>query len=179
MRLLILILVIAAPAAAADDPDPYTLLTSLEGNWRGQLEYRDYQTNELAAIPMKVTVDRHGDILIRRLTFTDPGFQVRRVSVLTWDADARLAREAYIQDGKAEARTTAVSLLSHDDTAWAMTLETESFDDDRPAMLRETMKLQARTLTIVKEVDFLDDDEELWEFRNQVSLQRTPADQSF
>ena len=176
MRVLIFMMVIAAPAGAAGHPDPYPLLTSLEGNWSGQLEYRDYQTDELAAIPMRVAMDRHGDILIRRLTFTDPGFQVRRVSVLTWDADARLVREAYVQDGKAEVATTAARLLSHDGAAWVMTLETEGVDDDRPALLRETMKLQADTLTVVKEVDFLDDEDQRWEFRNQVSLQRAPAD---
>ncbi|MEO0871379.1 MAG: hypothetical protein AAFY19_05375, partial [Pseudomonadota bacterium] len=53
---------------------------------------------------------------------------------------------------------------------WTLVMDHEFNDDGRPARIRETMVRSQGTLSVLKEVDYLDDDKEEWVFRNEITL---------
>lgn len=155
-----------APANAAE------AFTALEGIWQGQLEYRDYQSDTLQAIPLRVEFDTIPDntTFLQRSVFTDPGFPVLITTMVNVEgetvsvANSRAGRpfESYAQT----ARLTNGAVARN----WTMTLTRIDQDDNRPAAIREVMVRDGDILTVTKEVDFLDDDAAEWMFRNRVTL---------
>lgn len=156
----------AAPETVVD------AFTHLEGDWQGQLEYRDYQSDKLQAIPMRVEFDSIEDdtTFLQRSTFTDPGFPVFITTLINVDgttvnvASSRAGRpfESYDQIARLTAGASANS--------WTMTTTRVGKDGDRLAVIREVMTRDGDDLTITKEIDYLDDDSSEWMFRNRVTL---------
>ncbi|MCK0129471.1 hypothetical protein [Erythrobacter sp. F6033] len=160
-------------AATADAPQTAVdAFTGLEGNWQGQLEYRDYQSDTMQAIPMRVEFDTIPDktTFLQRAEFTDPGFPVRittLINVAGADTNVAISRagrpfETYTQNARLAPGAIADS--------WTITFTRVGEDDNRPAAIREVMTRKAESLTVTKEVDFLDDEAAEWVFRNRVSL---------
>ncbi|MEO1222282.1 MAG: hypothetical protein AAFY42_13195, partial [Pseudomonadota bacterium] len=167
----------AGPAPAAEPAPSFTpaqAFTSLEGTWEGTLAYRDYQSDNLETIPVAVDMEAlpDGQTMVQRFDYSDPGFQVYITNLIAIEdglltgATARAGRafETY------EKRISVEEAASN--TQWTAILSSEGSDDNRPAMIRETMVRDGDTVKITKEIDFLDDNTSEWEFRNVVSLAR-------
>ena len=147
-------------------------LLALEGEWDGKLTYRDYQSQELESIPVAVSMEAlpDGQTMVQRYDYTDPGFQVYITNLiavkdgLLTGATARAGRafETYKKDITVTAAIDAAS--------WTAVLTSEMQDDGRPSQVRETMVRDGDNLTVLKEVDYLDDDKEDWIFRNTITL---------
>lgn len=162
-----------AATLSADAPaTPAQAFAALEGNWQGQLEYRDYQSNNMEAIPLKVDFDTVPDntTFVQRSEFTDPGFPVRITTLVNVEGAA--VNSAISRAGRpfeSYAQTARLTDASGADS-WAMTLTRVGQDDNRPAAIRELMVRDGDSFSITKEVDFLDDDANEWVFRNRVTL---------
>lgn len=166
-------IVFTMAAALPDNPiTPQEAFASLEGRWEGALAYRDYGTKRLESIPVAVNMETQpdGETMVQRFDYTDPGYQVYVTNLITVKdgllagATARAGRafETYEKD----AVVTAQAMSQQ----WTLVLSDEFKDDGRPARMRETMRRAEGTLTILKEVDYLDDDKEEWTFRNEITL---------
>ena len=175
MIALFLAAVLAAPA-----PAPLTIAAarqSLVGQWRGKLEYRDYQADKWFGLPVKVTVRDGGDgvTLIRVSDFDDGpttgNVRITSVSLL----DGATETSATFRKGrKPELATATLTLgpVSQDATHWTLIETANATDDNRPATLRITTMLLGDTLMALKEVDFTDDQTVTWLVRNRTMLDR-------
>lgn len=152
-------------------------LDDLAGSWDGNLAYRDYGTGEWVQIPMAVEADLHGDVLIDRTTYTDPGFLVKSTRLLRWDDEQSKLFTAEEGDGPFYLTERSAD-WAQDAQGWSMVVAYSGDDDDRPAEieLRYRFLAQSNQLTVEKHVDFSDDDEQTWLIRNRVSLTRQPRD---
>lgn len=180
-----LILALAAPAAAqtaavpAAPLDVATVRASLPGEWQGELEYRDYSADRWFGIPVKTHIIDQGDgaTTIHSSDFDDgPKVgNVRITSVELFDAAAGTVSVGSFRKGRAiDVMTYKIRLdpASRDATHWTMIEEANGADDDRPATLRLTTVRDGDRLETVKEVDFLDDDQQAWLTRNRTRLTR-------
>lgn len=162
---MVMTMLLVAMAAAAG------MLADLEGSWTGALEYRDYRSDKLVQIPVAVDNEMHGNSLIGKLVFTDPGFQVYRVSVTNYDFDAGIAYQAYIQDGGAERFESAFTFEETED-GWVITQTREGEDADKPATIREITTFSGDQLITERSVDPLGDGQDTFFFRNRSVLTR-------
>jgi len=162
----------AAAALPANPITPQEAFASLEGAWTGTLTYRDYSTKRLTNIPVALTTEAQpdGETLVQRFDYTDPGFQVYVTNLITVK-DGVLAG-ATARAGRAfETYEKSVTVTQQTlPNQWTLVLDDEFSDDNRPARIRETMTRSEGTLTVVKEVDYLDDESEEWIFRNKITL---------
>ena len=171
----------SAPAIAqeAQTPTLADVRNGLVGQWSGELQYRDYQSDQWVGIPMAVTVEAVGDgvTLIRRAVFDDGprrgAVYITSLEMLAADGAGevstsfRAGNEPEI--GKFQLSLASVSDLEH----WTVVASAEGSDDDRPARIRETTTRDGANMTTLKEVDFTDDAEETWLQRNRTVLQRS------
>lgn len=166
-------IVLSAAAALPTDPiTPQAAFTSLEGRWEGTLAYRDYRSNKMESIPVAVEMSAlpDGETMVQRFDYTDPGFQVYITNLITVKdgvlagATARAGRAFETYE---KAITVTRQTMAQE---WTAVLAEDGTDDGRPARIRETMTRAQGTLKVMKEVDYLDDDREQWEFRNEISL---------
>ncbi|MEO0688890.1 MAG: hypothetical protein AAFY51_01190 [Pseudomonadota bacterium] len=161
-----------ASATPIEDFSAEDAFISLAGKWSGELQYRDYQSDELESITVAVTMEAlpDGETIIQRYDYSDPGFQVYITSLITVKDDVLAGATA--RAGRAfETYEKAIAVTRQaSPTDWGIVLTDESNDDNRPARIRETMTRHQSVLTVLKEVDYLDDDKEEWEFRNQITL---------
>jgi hypothetical protein len=157
---------------------PTTIRAALAGTWHGKLEYRDYQADRWFGLPVKVSIEimRDGLTLIRHADFDD-GPQtgiVTITSVALLDPATSREQSASFRKGRNTEITTATLRLTRADALDRWTLEetSDGTDDDRPARIRETTKRDGATMVTLKEVDFLDDQANIWLTRNRTTLTR-------
>lgn len=150
---------------------------SLDGEWRGELQYRDYQSDQWIGIPVSVSVEMMGDgvTLVRQASFDEgPGrgtVFITNVNMLSPDGATEYVGN-YRADRPAEQGAFAVALVSASDAEnWVMTASQEGYDDNRPARIRETTTRAGDSVITLKQVDFLDDEGEEWLSRNRIVLQ--------
>ena len=171
-----------ALALAAAAPPALTIKearASTAGAWRGELQYRDYQSDRWIGIPVSVTVEPIGDgvTLVRRAVFDDgPARGAVYITTLEmlgkdgateYTTSFRAGREPEVDSAKlavAEARAP---------DRWTIVATRTGTDDDRPANIRETLSRDGNTLTSLKEVDFTDDTGEAWLQRNRTVLTKS------
>jgi len=176
-----LLLAGAGPASAQEPAAPLTLAQarlSLAGQWRGELQYRDYQSNEWVGIPVSVTVEPVGDgvTLLRRAVFDD-GPKRGAVYITSLEMLGRDGVTEYATSFRAgstpDIDTYTLTLAdARDSVHWTIVATANGSDDDRPARLRETTTRNGDGLTTLKEVDFTDDAGEAWLQRNRTVLTR-------
>lgn len=169
----IIVALAQAATISAMPQSPLETFRTLEGSWQGKLEDRDYQSDRLERIPVEVEFEAipNDRTFVQRSTFTDPAFSVPVTSLLAIDGEtvyvassrAERAFESYVQT----ARLGTVAGTNR----WTLTLTLVDSDDRRRAVLREVMVRERDTLTITKEVDYLDDDRSEWVFRNRAILE--------
>ncbi|MBX9859788.1 MAG: hypothetical protein K2Y20_09395 [Sphingomonas sp.] len=171
-----------APIAQAQTAPNAVTLTSIRagmaGNWKGQLEYRDYQADRWFGLPVQVRIEimRDGLTLIRHADFDD-GPKTGIVTITTAALlDPATGREQSVsfRKGREAELDTATMRLTRAEAADRWTIEEvqDGRDDDRPARIRETTKRDGATMVTLKEVDFLDDKTETWLTRNRTTLTR-------
>ena len=174
-------LAIATGAAALIAAAPPALTVkearaSTAGVWRGELQYRDYQSDKWVGIPVSVTIEPIGDgvTLLRRAVFDDGpargAVYITTLEMLGEDGmteyatSFRAGREPDV--GSARLAVTQ----ARDASQWTVVATRTGSDDDRPANIRETLTRVGDTLTSLKEVDFTDDASEAWLQRNRTVL---------
>jgi hypothetical protein len=174
-------LLTAAPAAAQEAPAAPSLaevLASQSGEWTGTLEYRDYQADSWFGLPMRVRVTDGGDGVtwIRTADFDDgPNVGVVRITTVTMlGEDGSTEYAVGFRKGRVPEVSSARLTLAAwaDATHWTILAEETATDDDRPALIRETIVRSGDRLTTLKEVDFTDDTAEAWLVRNRSMLER-------
>ena len=177
---MIALLAAAALAAQAPAPAPLTVAQarqSLVGEWRGKLEYRDYQADKWFGLPVKVEVRDGGDgvTLIRTADFDDgPKTGIVRITTVSILDGTTETTATFRKGRKPELETAALTLAatSKDATHWTLIETAIATDDDRPAMLRLTTVRDGGKLVTLKEVDFSDDAKAEWLVRNRTTLER-------
>ena len=140
---------------ASDDAG--SILESATGIWKGELYYLDYQSGQRFGIPMKIeaSVTPDGATLVRQLTFTDPGNLVHAISLTTVDRDSGDLVEAYFREGKGEfSQATVTEMAFESETEWMLVYMQDGIDDNKPAVIRNTLRRDGNALTSSKEVRF-------------------------
>lgn len=177
----LLVLACASPIAAQGKVDPVAQMLAVTAvNWSGQLQYRDYQTNNWEGLPVKVGIAVQGDgvTLIRSAAFDD-GPQTGIVWITTVSQfDPARGSEAYAMFRKGReldtgTRSVALAVPARDQTHWTIvTLETRK-DGDSQAQVRETTTRDGASMVTLKEVNPLDDGKDEWLPRNRTVLKRS------
>jgi len=169
---------LAAPAAPVTVPlTVSTARQSLVGEWRGKLEYRDYQADKWFGLPVKVSVRDGGDgvTLIRTADFDDgPKTGIVRITSVSLLDGASETTATFRKGRKPELATAALALgsASKDATLWTLIETAIATDDNRPATIRLTTVRDGGKLVTLKEVDFSDDAKAEWLVRNRTTLER-------
>ncbi|WP_375402780.1 hypothetical protein [uncultured Sphingomonas sp.] len=166
------------PTGAPAPPSVREVRAGLVGAWKGELAYRDYQTDRWVGLPVTVTVELVPDglTLIRRAVFDDGprvgAVHITMVAVL--DPETGAESTASFRAGRPVEPDVATPRLTRaaDATHWTMIEERVGRDDDRPARIRETTTRDGVRLVTLKEVDFTDDAGEAWLQRNRTTLTR-------
>ncbi len=171
-------LAVAAPPLAAQDAplDLKAARASMAGEWRAELQYRDYQSGEWIGIPYTASIALVGDgvTLVRTSAYDDGPARgtvwITSVSMLAADGATEYTG-TYRADRAADMGTARLTLSAAIDPAhWTIVADREGEDDNRPARIRETTVRDGDTVTSTKEVDFTDDDRAEWLVRNRTVL---------
>lgn len=156
--------------------EPQTLLANTAGQWRGELAYRDYQSDKWEGLPVEVTVAAQPDgVTTVRTAAFDDGPKTGTVWITTISiVEADLLRTATVRKGRAietgTARLTVVA--ARDATNWTMIAQDRRIDGDGMAQVRETTIRDGATMTTLKEVDPEGDGKDIWLPRNRTVLTR-------
>jgi len=153
--------------AAQTIPSSKALHAALGGKWTGTLRYRDYQdSTRFVSLPTVVAGTTAADSMTVRVDFVyddGPGKNVRssdtfslieQAHVLLWGA----------ADGKRVVSPFAVQQFSGGKPN-RLIVEMNGEDDDKKALIRETLIVYAGELRILKEVQFKADAP--WLFRHE------------
>lgn len=159
----------AAPTAAE-------LERQLAGQWTGALEYRDYQTNQMARLPMQTRISVGPDnATLTRLSTFDDGPKVGNVFITTvslFDPKGQRVTSATFRSGRAVEMTTDDATVSawQDASDWTVVYQHRGTDGNQPADIRVTQTRRVNQLTTVKEVKPAGQPDSTYVFRNQTVL---------
>jgi hypothetical protein len=175
---------IALPASVIAQTAPPTAaeaLAATAGDWTGELQYRDYQSNSWQGLPMRVTIvaQPDGATTIRTAAFDDgPVTGVVTITTVSMvDTAAATITSAGFRKGRAaELLTDSIASFTPgaDATRWTLVTTRTGTDGDGIADIRETATRDGRTMTTVKEVNPQGDGIEEWLPRNRTVLTRMP-----
>jgi len=158
--------------AAQTIPSSKALHAALGGKWTGTLRYRDYQdSTRFVTLPTVVEGTTAADSMNVRLDFVyddGPGKTVRSSDSFSLNDRARVLLWGPA-DGKRVASTFAMQQFSGSSTL-TLIVEMTGEDDDKKALIRETITVQAGELRILKEVQFKADAP--WLFRHEYLVRR-------
>ena len=164
--------VLAAQASADSEAGEAFATASIElaGNWSGMLEYRDYQSGEIAQIPHErtISVPPDGSYMSTQLSFSDPGQRVYAAEIATVTGDT--VSMIYVRDRQMENQTYTVTDFTNTDDGWTAVLEADGYDAGSPADIRIIIAEAGDRLTMEKQVR--PNDVTSFEFRNRVVLRR-------
>lgn len=171
---------VAASGASATTADPISLaalLAGTAGDWRGELQYRDYQSNTWQGLPMQVSVAVQPDhVTVIRTAAFDDGPQTGIVYITTISQlDPASGQQSYavFRKGRAaEAGSTQLTLAAppRGATHWSIVATETRRDGDSPAQVRETTTRDGAQLVTLKEVNPADDGKDDWLPRNRTVL---------
>ncbi len=141
---------LAAPMAT----DPVQQFDSLLlGNWTGALEYRDFSSNKMVKLPTTLTVTRGSaaDSVSLAFTFEDgPNKIVKDTLDVAVDS---ASSHATITDSGNPASAYDVSGLDQFNKTGEIILTKDGTDNDKPAKIRETIKLAKDKFDYLREVE--------------------------
>ncbi len=178
--LLLALAVIPGFAVAAAEPGRVSicaLLTQTAGEWSGQLQYRDYQSNQWEGLPVKVriAVQPDGVTMIRTAEFDD-GPQTGLVWITTisqLDTAGKIESYAQFRKGRAVDSGTAELTMpspARDPQHWTIVATQTRRDGNGMAQVRETTTRDGANMVTLKEVNPLDDGKDEWLPRNRLIL---------
>lgn len=165
--------------AAARGYEPAELLAATQGQWQGELQYRDYQSNQWEGLPVKVSILTQGDgvSLVRTAAFDDGPktgtvwittlLQIDPATRTITSATARAGRP--MESGSAQLNQPSPA---KDTTHWVLVETGLRRDGNGMAQVRETTTRDGSAMTTVKEVNPLDDGKDEWLPRNRTILKR-------
>lgn len=123
---------------------------ALTGAWTGQLEYRDFQSNERVFLPTWLTVTQAGGPLQFDYVYDDgPAKTVRERMRLTLDAAAAQIR--FISDRDHHDETYAVAGLADFAKRRTLVLTGPGTENDHAVEVRITLTVRRNLYTLVKE----------------------------
>ena len=164
-------------AATSPVPTPAVLEAALVGRWRGNLSYRDYQTDRLQAIPVTTRIEAMGDgVTTLRISTFDDGPKTGNVIITTvslFDPIAGTVTSASLRKGNTAELSVARTSVKNftDETHWTILNEEDGEDNDQPALIRITEDRDGDLLTETKEVQPKGGKGD-WQFRNRTNLVR-------
>ena len=169
----------ASPVLAEPMLAPAELLAATAGHWAGELQYRDYETNQWQGLPVKVAIVSQPDgVTTVRTAAFDDGPKTGTVWITTLvQVDPKAGRVAYAgaRKGRAlDSGSAALVLASHakDGQHWVL-IETELRQDGGSmAQVRETTTRDGDSMITLKEVNPVDDSKDEWLPRNRTVLTR-------
>lgn len=167
----------AASLVAQTSFEPVALLAATAGQWQGELQYRDYQSNQWEGLPVKVTITAQADgvTIIRTAAFGD-GPKTGTVWITTLvqiDPAARSVSYAAARKGRSfECGTAQLSQPqpARDSTHWVLIEAEQRIDGNSMAQVRETTTREGDSMVTLKEVNPLDDGKDEWLPRNRTVL---------
>ena len=164
----------ATPAGAET---PRDLLSGLTGVWQGALGYRDYQSNQLFELPVvtEIVLGADGRTLMRTSRFDEGDApDVFIVSASSFDDTSGLYETAGFRAGRAMSvtRERVEVRETRGPEHWTLVFTERGMDDDRAADIRVTLTRTGDDTLAVKEVDYLEDPDVQFEFRNQTRMTR-------
>ena len=183
MRLIILAVLaggcFARPALSEPVLAPADLLAATAGRWTGELQYRDYQSNKWEGLPVKVLIVSQPDgVTTVRTAAFDDGPKTGTVWITTLvQVDTKAGRVAYVGARKGRALDSGSAALvlaspAKDARHWTL-IETELRQDgDGMAQSRETTTRDGDSMVTLKEVNPVDDGQDVWLPRNRTILTR-------
>lgn len=172
------VLTASATGLAATPPyEPAVLLAATQGQWQGELQYRDYQSNTWQGLPVKVTIAAPGDgLTVVRTAAFDDGPKTGTVWITTLRiVDPAAQTVAYAGARKGRAMDGGLVRISQPEPArdaahWVLIESEQRIDGSSMAQVRETTTRDGDTLTTLKEVNPLDDGKDEWLPRNRTVL---------
>ena len=177
--MLVLGLATIATPALAEPASPQTLVAGTAGTWRGELQYRDYQSNQWMGLPMDVDVVAQPDqVTTIRTARYDDGPKTGIVTITGVSIiDPTTATESYASFRKNRAMDTGTAHIDRVDVGsdaihWTIVTTEKRIDGDSPAQVRETTTRDGDTLTTLKEVNPDNDGADIWLPRNRTVLKR-------
>jgi hypothetical protein len=150
MRLAVLAVTLFAGSCATTSPVPTERggsLRQLVGQWKGTLEYVDYQPpHRLVTLPTVLEVTQTPERWLRLVfTFDDgPGKTVVSTDVMSFGGEALVwgdEREPLAARQRFSVQAQGASVVA----------EAPGTDDDQPVVVRETFELRGDTFTLVKQ----------------------------
>lgn len=161
-------------ALAQDRAHEMAMLASLDGQWSGVLEYRDYGSDERVEIPVRFEGETSAiaPVLTRRIEFTDPGRTIMSEGVIT------LADGVYTDadlSGEDVSRYRVSESTFNDTFDWSLTLEGEEMDGGVLSAVRVEQVMDGKSFTTTKRVRGANVGGE-WSFRNEIRVERVSAD---
>ncbi len=164
------------PALAQDALD---LIKQAKGQWEGGLTYRDYSSGERFTIPaeVEISIEPGGERVLRRLNYTDPGSVVAMSEMLTVSEDNQTLSSAFFSGRGVELSESRIQEIAEQvDGGWQIvTLGTEN-DGGAPADVRLTIVFALDRLIQTKEVRPAGNENQAWQFRNEIVLDRVARD---
>ncbi|MBT8485176.1 MAG: hypothetical protein KJO43_06320 [Phycisphaerae bacterium] len=182
LALLALAIAPLAPLQPGVEVDALDAIRGLDGRWRGELGYRDYQSGDWTRLPARMIAEASttGPYLAQRVEFDDPGHTVIGREVIAVDVRSKQLATVAFERGVLSQQLFAMTQV--DITApeeWVIVLEADGLDDERPARIRLTQERKGPRLEVTKQVRFVDgDDPEGWLVRNRLTLEREQPDAS-
>jgi hypothetical protein len=181
-HLALLVALIAQPLPAASDAangQAAVLLSQTAGQWQGELQYRDYQSNTWQGLPMAVTIVAQPDgVTTVRTARFDDGPKTGTVTITTVAlVDSTAATVAYASFRRGRPTDTGVTKIAGvtagaDAAHWTIVTTEQRIDGNMLAQVRETTTRAGDTMTTLKEVNPLDDKQDVWLARNRSVLRR-------
>lgn len=160
-----------APPPASDQE----LLAQLEGEWRGQLRYLDYQSEEWVSLPIRQenVLVGEGAALLSTTRYDESTWEAVGVELTSLHPEGDLLQQAEFMRGAQQLSDYAiVERTDLADGTVRILLELESTDAGRPALLSDTVELSADRLVRRREVTYTDEPQALPFVRNEVELAR-------
>jgi hypothetical protein len=157
-------------------------LAATTGNWVGQLEYRDYQSNQWFGLPVKINIQAQPDgVTTVRTAQYDDGPQTGLVWITTVqqvDEAAKTLIYAIMRKGR-ELDSGASNIISFggDRSRWTLVTQERRKDGNGFAQVRETTTYDSDVITskmtALKEVDLEGDGKDEFLPRNRTVLTKS------
>ncbi len=152
------------------------VLSPLVGEWAGELQYRDYQSERLVKTParMAVAMSPQGDALSVRITY--PRFR-SRVEVSTWSLSAQTGVWTNKDNKQSEENAVAGMDAFAATGRGILTLTARGIDGIRPSEIRTTINRTGDSLSVRREARPIGgvNRKAVFAFRNQYTLRRVES----